>query len=250
MSYPTPTLNAIEALAPSGTLRAAINLSNFLLVSSTVSHGTPVGVSPDMARAVADQLGVGLELLTYKNPGDVADAAARGEWDIGNIGAEPARAEYIDFSPAYAEIESTYLVPAGSSINTFADVDQPGIRISVKERAAYALWLERNLKHAELVQTESLDSSFETFIEQRLDALAGLRPRLMADVAKLSGARVLDGQFSAVQQAMGTPRHRDPAGFQYLTAFVEEAKASGLVGQLITKHGADGLSVAPRLNTG
>jgi polar amino acid transport system substrate-binding protein len=243
--YPTPTQDAVEALAPSGTLRAAINLSNFLLVSSTDADGRPLGVSPDMATALAGQLGVGIDLLTYKNPGDVADAATKDEWDIGNIGAEPARAEHINFTAAYAEIESTYLVPANSSITTFADVDQPGVRISVKARAAYALWLERNLQHAELVQTESLDSSFDTFVAQGLDALAGLRPRLTSDVEKLPGARVLDGKFSAVQQAIGTPRDRDPAGIEFLRAFVEEAKVNGFVGELISRHHAEGLSVAP-----
>lgn len=245
MSFPTPDAAAVTTLAPTGTLRAAINLSNFLLVSSVTDHGVPVGVSPDMAKALADALGVGIEYQTYANPGDVADAAQTGAWDIGNIGAEPARAEFIDFTAAYAEIESTYLVPAGSPITSFADADQPGVRISVKERAAYALWLERNLEHATLVESESLDSSFDIFVEQGLDALAGLRPRLMTDVERLPGARVLQGKFSAVQQAVGTPRHRDPAGIAYLVEFVEAAKASGVVADLIEAHESNGLSVAP-----
>lgn len=242
---PPPTPGAVDALAPTGTLRAGINLSNFLLVTRTQDDGTPIGVSPDLAAALAAQLGVGLELQTYKNPGDVADAAASGAWDIGNIGADPLRAEFINFTNAYAEIESTYLVPAGSPVASFADVDQPGMRISVKARAAYALWLERNLQHATLVESDSLDASFDTFVEQRLDALAGLRPRLADDVAKLPGARVLDGKFSAVQQAMGTPRDRDPAGFAYLREFVEAAKSSGLIADLINRHEANGLTVAP-----
>lgn len=244
MSLPTPTTAAIEALAPTGTLRAAINLSNFLLVSSTADDGTPIGVSPDMAAALAQQLGVEVEFQTYENPGDVADAVVAGVWDIGNIGAEPARAVNINFTAAYAEIESTYLVPPGSSISTFSDVDQPGMRISVKERAAYALWLERNLQHAELVQSETLDTSFDIFVDRRLDALAGLRPRLMADVERLPGARVLDGRFSVVQQAIGTPRDRDAAGVDFLSDFVEWAKSSGLVARSIAAHATSGLSVA------
>jgi polar amino acid transport system substrate-binding protein len=242
---PTPTPGAVDALAPTGTLRAGINLSNFLLVTRTQDDGTPIGVSPDLAAALAVQLRVGLELQTYKNPGDVADAVASGAWDIGNIGADPLRAEFINFTNAYAEIESTYLVPVGSTVANFDDVDQPGMRISVKARAAYALWLERNLQHATLVESDSLDASFDTFVEQGLDALAGLRPRLADDVVKLPGARVLDGKFSAVQQAMGTPRDRDPAGFAYLREFVEVAKSSGLIAGLIDRHEAIGLSVAP-----
>ncbi len=244
-TLPNPSPAAITALAPTGKLRAAINLSNYLLVSHTTENGTPVGVSPDMAIALADQLGVDVELLTYANPGDVADAATKGSWDIGNIGAEPARAVHIAFSPAYAEIECTYLLPPGSAKASFGDFDQPGVRISVKARAAYALWLERNLQHAELVLSPSLDESFDAFVERGLDALAGLRPKLVADAAKLPGAIVLPGGFSSVQQAVGTPNDRDPAGASYLAEFVEAAKSSGLVAELIAKHGADGLSVAP-----
>jgi len=245
VNLPTPPPNAIAALAPTGKLRAAINLSNFLLVSQVDTDGTPHGVSPDMASALANQLGVELELRTYKNPGDVADAATKSKWDIGNIGAEKARAEVINFSGAYAEIESTYLVPAGSPISTIDEVDRPGIRVAVKARAAYSLWLEENLKHAELVLTDTVDGSFDAFVEGKLDALAGLRPRLMQDLGRLPGARVLDGQFRAVQQAIGTPRDRDPAGIEYLAAFVEAAKAEGLVQGLIDVHHVSGLSVAP-----
>lgn len=244
MGFPAPSAEAVEAIAPRGVLRAAINLSNFLLVSDIDSAGKPNGVSPDMAATLADQLGVNIEFLTYDNPGEVADAANTGEWDIGNIGAEPARARHINFTAAYAEIDSTYLVPAGSPITTVAEVDRPGTRISVKARAAYALWLERNLNHAQLVPTESLDSSFETFVDQGLDALAGLRPRLAKDVEKLPGARVLDGRFSAVQQAIGTPHDRNPAGIEYLAEFVEATKTNGYVRELIARHQADGLSVA------
>lgn len=244
MTYPYVSESVIDAIAPTGRLRAGINLSNFLLVSHLETDGNPVGVSPDMAAALADQLGVGVEFITFPNPGDAADAAIQDIWDTGNIGADPARAQHINFSAAYAEIECTYLVPAGSPITAISEVDRPGVRISVKQRAAYDLWLERNLEHAKLVHSDSLDSAFETFVEQNLDALACLRPRLEADAAKLPGSRILDGRFSAVRQAMGTPRDRDPVGVDYLNAFVAEAKASGLVGELIAKHGADGLSVA------
>lgn len=245
MSLPTPSPAATAALAPTGVLRAAINLSNFLLVSRTDDDGTPHGVSPGIAAALATQLGVDLEMITFANPGDVADAVVEGGWDIGNIGADPKRAEHIDFTAAYAEIESTYLVRGDSPIQTFADADQPGVRISVKARAAYALWLERNLAHATLVNTESLETSFETFVADRLDALAGLRPRLEADAERIAGARVLPGKFSAVQQAIGTPKGRDDAGITYLHDFVEAAKATGLVARLIEEHDAAGLSVAP-----
>jgi polar amino acid transport system substrate-binding protein len=235
----------VAALAPTGVLRAAINLSNFLLVTGREPDGTPTGVSPDMAAELARRLGVAVELHGYPSPGDLADDAARGAWDIGNIGAEPARAETIEFTAAYCEIECTYLVPPGSPITSVDEVDRPGVRVASAPRAAYDLWLERNLRHAELVRSPTLADSFATFVNDGLDALAGLRPALVTSAHRLPGSRLLDGGFSSVQQAIGTPRGRDAAGIAYLRAFVEEAKASGFVADRIAAHGVVGLSVAP-----
>ena len=244
-SLPVPSPAAVAALAPGGTLRAAINLGNFLLVTSRSDSGDPEGVSPGMARALAARLGVDVELVGYERPSAIADDATSGNWDIGNIGAEPARAEYIEFTAAYCEIEATYLVPAGSDIVSIDQVDQPGRRIATVDRSAYGLWLERNLQHAEVVRAPGLEGSFDAFVEQGCDALSGLLPRLLTDVERLAGARILEGRFTAVQQAMGTPRGRDDAGFAYLRSFVEAAKSSGLVADLIAEHEVQGLSVAP-----
>jgi len=231
-------------LAPTGVLRAGINLSNFLLVSARGPDGAPQGVAPDMARAVAERLGVPVRYVPYPRPGELADDAGKDAWDIGLIGAEPQRAAEIAFTPAYAEIEATYLVLPDSPITAIGQVDRPGVRIAVAARAAYDLWLERNIRHATLDRAPSLDASFDLFVASGAEALAGLRPKLIADAAKLPGARILPGRFMAVQQAIGTPRGRDAAA-AFLRDFVAEAKASGLVARLIAQHGVQGLSVAP-----
>ena len=232
-------------LAPTGVLRAGINLSNFLLVTGKTPEGDPQGVSPDIARAVADRLGVPVEYVLFDTPGELADAAVEDIWDIGNIGAEPERAKTIAFTAAYAEIEATYLVPAGSPIRSVDAVDREGVRIGVSGRSAYGLWLSDNIEHAQLVKAEGVDTSFDVFVKQGLEALAGLRPRLVKDVEQLPGARILDGQFTAVQQAIGTKPDREVAA-AFLRDFVEEAKTSGLVADLIEKHGVAGqLTVAP-----
>ena len=153
-------------LAPTGTLRAGINLSNFLLVTSTATNSDPQGCSPSMAAHIAESIGVPVSYVAYESPGLLADDADNNQWDIGLIGAEPARAQSIDFTAAYVEIESTYLVPPGSSLQTVADIDQPGIRIAVAERSAYDLWLTRNIKHAELVRVVGLDESFDLFVNK------------------------------------------------------------------------------------
>ena len=231
-------------LAPTGILRAAIYTGNFLLVNAQGASDDPTGVSPDIAAEIARRLGTPLKLVLYPDPGLLGDAAAAGEWDIGNIGAEPQRAQTIAFSNAYCEIGSTYLVPAGSKIQTIEEVDRANIRIAAKGLAAYGLWLENNLRHAELVRTPTVDASFDAFVEQELDALAGIRPRLLLDLARLPGARILEGQFSAVQQSVGTPRDRQ-ASAAWIAEVVEDLKASGFVSDAIAKHKVSGLSVAP-----
>jgi len=237
---------ALTELAPTGVLRAAINMGNALLVTGRTASGDPEGVAPDMAREIASRLGVPVAYVPYARPGELADAAGSGVWDIGLIGAEPQRAEKISFTPAYVEIEATYLVPAGSPLKTVAEVDRAGVRIAVTARSAYDLWLERNIKHAQLVRSEGGDATFKQFVDEKIEAMAGLRPRLLEDVQKLPGARILDGQFTAVQQAVGTAR-LNTAGAAFLREFVEEAKASGLVARLIERHKVVGrLSVAPR----
>ena len=232
-------------LAPTGVLRAAINMSNFLLVTGRTASGDPDGVSPDMARNIATRLGVGVAFLPYAKPSELADDGGKGIWDIGLIGAEPARAQKIDFTAAYVEIESTYLVPAGSAIQSVAEVDRAGNRIAVSAGSAYDLWLERNIKNATLVRANGAEATLALFLNEKLEAMAGLRPGLTTDIAKVPGGRILDGQFSAVQQAIGTAK-TNPAGAAFLKAFVEEAKANGLVASLIEKHGVGGrLTVAP-----
>ncbi len=234
----------ISELAPTGVLRAGINLGNFLLVTGTSPSGEPEGVAPDLAAEIAARLGVEIAYVPFATPGELADAAGSGVWDIGLIGAEPQRAEKIAFSAAYVEIEATYLVPDGSPLQTIADVDRDGVRVAVTGRSAYGLWLDRNIRHAELIRSETLDTAFEQFAAEKLEALAGLRPRLLSDLENLPGARILDGQFTAVQQAVGTARGNQ-ASAAFLASFVEEAKASGLVASLIERHHVVGLSVAP-----
>src|SRR6185437_7990402 len=220
-------------LAPTGVLRAGINLSNFLLVTGRTDAGDPVGVA--------------IKLVPFKSPGELADQAGKDIWDIGLIGAEPQRAAVMTFSAAYVEIEATYMVPPGSPITSIDQVDKKGVKVVTSARSAYGLWLENNIKNAELIQIAGLDGAFNKFKDDKIDVLAGLRPGLLKDIAKMPGATILPGKFSAVQQAVGCNK---PAaeGARYIAHFVENAKKSGLVGGLIEKHKVKGLSVAPPAN--
>jgi polar amino acid transport system substrate-binding protein len=231
-------------IAPSGKLRVGLNHGNFLLVTPGSSANDPRGVAPDVARELGRRVGVPIEFIKFETAGKLGDGVKTGAWDVAFLGAEPQRAAEIAFTAAYLEIPSTYLVPAGSPIRSVAEVDREGVRIAVAEQSAYGLYLARTIKHAKLVTTQGLDSSFDVFVSQKLEALAGLKPRLLTDVQKLPGARILDGQFTAVQQAIGTPKSRE-ASARFLRAFVEAVKASGLVAEAISRNGAQGVSVAP-----
>ena len=239
------TQDVLSELAPHGVLRAGINMANVLLVTGKSPSGDPEGVAADMAREIADRLGVGVSYVQFASPGELADEAGNDVWDIGLIGAEPTRAETIAFTAAYVEIEATYLVPADSPFKSVDDVDREGVRVAVSGRSAYDLYLTRNLQHAELVRAKGLSGALELFLNDKLDALAGLRPAMTDEAEKLPGTRLLDGRFTAVQQAIGCKLGNDAAA-AYLRDFVEDAKSSGLVARLIERHGVTGrLSVAP-----
>lgn len=224
-------------------MRAALNLSNFLLNSGRSEQGEWLGVAPDLARAIAQALGVDVAFVPYPTPGELADAADAGVWTLALIGADPIRAQRIGFTAAYVEIESTYLVAPGSPLVGAAEVDQPDHTVAVFTGSAYELWLRRNLKHATLVPADSYEASLHRFRDESLTALAGLRSKLLADRATWPGSRVLDGSFMKVQQAVGTQKNH-AASVSYLQAFVEQAKSSGMVAGWIANHKADGLVVA------
>ena len=233
-------------LAPKGVLRVGINLSNFLLVSGRKKNGDPKGIAPDLAAEIARDLDINVRYICFDTPRELADAAVEQSWDIALIGREPERAQRINFTGAYIQIDATYLVFEESDIRNILDIDRVGVSVAVAEGTAYDLYLTRTLKNARLVRASGLDGAYELFSGERLDALAGLRPALSENLRTLNNARILDGGFTMVQQAIGVPVERT-AGYDYLCAFTENAKASGLISTLISKYGVKGVTVAPCL---
>jgi polar amino acid transport system substrate-binding protein len=230
-------------LVTNGKLRVGLNYGNFLLVLKDGPDGQPRGIAPDLGRELARRLGVPVEFTKYDQAGKLADAVKDAAVDVGFLGAEPQRANEIAFTSAYLEIPVTFLVPAGSPIKTLGDIDRKGVRIAVADRSAYDLFLSRNIKNAELVRAQGIDGSYQLFTEKKLDALAGLKPRLVSDAEKHPGSRILDGQVTGVQQAIGTPKKRLAAA-EFLGLFVQDLKKSGLVSKTIEKHGVRGVTVA------
>ena len=237
MNSISPTVRA--QLAPHGILYAAVYLGNFLLVTGRSPAGEPTGIAPDICRAIAERLGVELNLQGFETQDEVVNSAADGKCGIALVGSDPARAQRVTFTPAYVELEASYLVPANSSIVNISQVDQPGIRIASFFKSAYDLWLQRNLKHATLVHADSLQASNELFVSENLDALAGLKTGLVSAAQKIPGARILEGQFTGIQQAIATQKSHLEV-IEFLSTCVEEFITAGLVTALFQKYQLQG----------
>jgi len=239
-----PSVEIRTSLAPSGKLRAAINFGNPLLATRDPASGEPRGVSVDLARELGKRLGVPVELVTYMAAGKVVEGIKSAEWDIGFFAIDPVRAADTDFSAAYVVIEGAYLVRKESPIQRNEDVDRDGVRVVVARGSAYDLYLTRALKHATRVVAATSQAVTDTMVADRIEVAAGVRQQLEADAKRLPGLRLLDGRFMAINQAMAIPKGR-AAGAAYVSKFVEEMKASGVVAQALKRHSIEGALVAP-----
>ena len=233
------------AFAPAGTLRASINLGNPILVNKHPQTGEPFGVSIDLARALAERLGVGIELVVFDTAAKSVEAVRGGQADIGFFAIDPLRGEGIAFTAPYVLIEGAYMVPQSSALQSNEEVDRPGIRVAVGKGSAYDLFLTRELKQAEIVRAPSSPKVVDVFVEQMLEVAAGVKQQLEADQQRFAGYRLLPGRFMVIQQAMGLPQSRGAEAAQTLAAFVQEMKASGFVAEALRRHGIQGASVAP-----
>ena len=235
----------VAAFAPTGALRASINLGNPILAGTDPATGQARGVSVDLAAAFAQRLGVPLELLVFKTAGQSVEAVTNEQADIGFFAIDPLRGAGIGFTAAYVLIEGCYLVREDSPLQANDEVDRAGVRVVVGAGSAYDLFLGRELKHASLVRASSSQTVVDTFVAQRLDVAAGVKQQLEADAKRFAGHRLLPGRFMVIQQAMGVPKGRGEAARAALAAFVEEMRASGFVAQALARHGIEGASVAP-----
>ncbi len=230
-----PSTEVVGELAPTGTLRVAINYGNPVLAQKDAA-GQPRGISVDLARELGRWLGVPLSFVPFDGAGKVFASAQSNVWDVAFLARDPARATEIAFTAPYVIIEGTYLVPERSPFQAIEDLDRPGVRIAVGKGAAYDLYLSRALKNAQLVRADTSAAAIELFVVEKLDAAAGVKNPLVDYAATHPGLRVIPGRFTAIEQAMGTPR-KNLAGGRYLHAFVEELKRSGFVGKAIARSG-------------
>jgi polar amino acid transport system substrate-binding protein len=234
----------LRELAPHGVLRAAINLGNTVLAQRSTTGGKLTGISVDLARELARTLKVPVELVTFDAAGKVFDALANDGWDVAFLAVDTARAKDIAFTPPYVLIEGAFVVRADASFETSADVDQLGVRIAVGKGSAYELYLTRSLKMARLERLATAKEAFALFIDQGLEAAAGVRQVVATFASTRDDLRVLDDSFMTIQQAMGVPKERTAAA-AFLTRFIEQMKAQGRIAESLERSRQTAAKVAP-----
>ncbi|MFH5924803.1 ABC transporter substrate-binding protein [Roseomonas xinghualingensis] len=239
-----PPAEVVRTLAPSGTLRAAINFGNPVLAQRDPMTGAPRGVSAELAAELGRRLGVPVEFVTYDSAGRVTDAGKQGAWDVAFLAIDPVRAAGILFTAPYVIIEGTYMVRADSPLRSIEEVDRQGHRISVGRGSAYDLYLTRALKNAEIIRAPSSPEAIDIFLRDRLDAAAGVKQPLVDYAKTRPEFRVIPGRFMVIEQAVGIPQGRE-AGIGFMRAFVEEMKSSGFIARALEASNQGDATVAP-----
>jgi polar amino acid transport system substrate-binding protein len=200
------------------------------------------GVGIEIARALAVRLGVELLLVEQSSPAETVECLKLGVCDVAYLGISRDRAAELDFSPPYLQGDFTYLVSPGSSLRQIADADKPGVRIAVVRNHSMDFALRGKLRHAEPVYAETPDAAFALLRAGHVTVLAGIRPGLSTYATELPGSRVLDDSYGTNVLAMAVRKGR-AEWLGYVSEFITESKASGLVQQVIGQAGMRGIQV-------
>ena len=237
-----------HALAPTGVLRAGINLGN-PVIAQRDHAGALHGIGPALARELARRVGVHCTFVTYDTAGKLADAVRTQAWDVAFLAVDPERAVDIDFTAPYLLIEGTYMVRAGAPYAAIGEVDRPGVAIAVGAKTAYDLFLSRTLQHATLVRAPSSRAAIERFLAGEPDVVAGVKQPLAEVARSTPGLEVLAGHFMVIRQAAAVPKDRTMA-HGYVSKFIEDMKSSGFAAEALRASGVEGAAIAPAEETG
>ena len=222
-------------IAPLGVLRVGLNMSNFLLVSGEDKLGLPEGVSPDVEKKIAEELNVACKLVKFGRPGLLADAVNDDLWDIGNIAYEKERSKTIDFSDPYVNIDANFIYKNKDNFKSNEEINSPGIKIAVAERSAYDLWLTDNFKNVEIIRAPSIDESHNLFRNNKVDVLAGLKPKLIDELAINNDFKIITNPFTFIKQSVGVKKG-NPEILEFLNRFISKLIREGYIKELLKKH--------------
>ena len=237
----------IKKIAPTGVLRVGVNMSNFLLVNSKDKLGVIDGVSPGIGKKLAKELNISFEIVQFANPGLLADAVDNNEWDIGNIASEKERGKTIDFSDPYVNIDANFLFREEDNFKNNNDIDQSGIKIAVFERSAYDLWLTENFKKAELIRVNSIEESHNLFKENKVNILAGLKPKLIDEMKKNNNYVMIQSPFTYIKQSIGIKKG-NPEVLDFINKFISNKIKEGYIKSLLQQHNVQDKLSIPKIN--
>ena len=237
----------IKKIAPTGVLRVGVNMSNFLLVNSKDKLGVIDGVSPGIGKKLAKELNISFEIVQFANPGLLADAVDNNEWDIGNIASEKERGKTIDFSDPYVNIDANFLFREEDNFKNNNDIDQSGIQIAVFERSAYDLWLTENFKKAELIRVNSIEESHNLFKENKVNILAGLKPKLIDEMKKNNNYEMIQSPFTYIKQSIGIKKG-NPEVLDFINKFISNNIKEGYIKSLLKQHNVQDKLSIPKIN--
>ena len=237
----------IKKIAPTGVLRVGVNMSNFLLVNSKDKLGIIDGVSPGIGKKLAKELNISFEIVQFANPGLLADAVDNNEWDIGNIASEKERGKTIDFSYPYVNIDANFLFREEDNFKNNNDIDQSGIKIAVFERSAYDLWLTENFKKAELIRVNSIEESHNLFKENKVNILAGLKPKLIDEMKKNNNYEMIQSPFTYIKQSIGIKKG-NPEVLDFINKFISNNIKEGYIKSLLKQHNVQDKLSIPKIN--
>ena len=222
-------------IAPKNVLRIGINMSNFLLVNKDSTFSKPEGLSPEIGKLLAKELGINYEFVTFKNPGLLADAIDYDKWDVGNFAFEKKRAEIIDFSNPYVNIDANFLLRKNSEINQNNDVDNKNNKIAVVNRSAYDLWLSDNYKNAEIIRAKTINETHNLFYNHDANILAGLKPKLLEELKNNNEFKLIDEPFTFIKQSIGIKKGK-PKAIDFINSFVSKIIKDGTIKNLLEKY--------------
>ena len=237
----------IKKIAPTGVLRIGVNMNNFLLVNSKDKLGVVDGVSPGIGKKLAKELNISFEIVQFANPGLLADAVNNNEWDIGNIASEKERGKTIDFSDPYVNIDANFLFREEDNFKNNNDIDQSGIKIAVFERSAYDLWLTENFKKAELIRVNSIEESHNLFKENKVNILAGLKPKLIDEMKKNNNYEMIQSPFTYIKQSIGIKKG-NPEVLDFINKFISNNIKEGYIKSLLKQHNVQDKLSIPKIN--
>jgi polar amino acid transport system substrate-binding protein len=238
-SAAAPAGNEREMLAPTGKLRVGVYPGSPTSMVQEAKSGETHGVSVDLGIELAKRLEVAVEVIRFERIVDVLDAIKAGGVDFTVSNATPARAQDVAFTQTLVSIELGVLVPAASTIETLADVDQPGVRVGVTRGSTSERTLSKLLPKAALVAAPNVKLAVEMFARRELDAYATNKAILFEMADAMPGARVLDGRWGVEHLAVAVPKGRDGA-MDYLRRFVSDVQSSGLLAQAVERAGLRG----------